>query len=68
MHTVTAHTVTAHTGNVERKYTGPYDFDSGADAHHYARTLQALQPHLRIEVTDTDGNTVELKANGWSRA
>ena len=57
------HTVTIGTRNIPRAIR----FDTGPDAHEYARSLKTLLPQLRIYVTDTADSCVELEENGWSR-
>ena len=56
------HTITLGTRSLPRSIS----FDTGAAAHEWGRSLKTILPQLRIEITDTDGNTVELRENGWT--
>ena len=65
MHTVTVYTEYPPDADPLLLVT---NFQSGVEAHHYARELKNNGGPVEVTVTDNGGNTVELQQNGWSRA
>ena len=59
------HTVTIHTEG--SPYSQERLFLIGTEAHQYARETINAHPPITVTVTDSQGRTVDIQSNGWSR-